>query len=66
MTNVAWRSASPRLTVSEGGDATYTVVLESEPTGTVTVTPSVSGNTEVTVSGTLTFTPGDLGLRRRR
>ena len=47
------------LTVSEGGDATYTVVLESEPTGNVTVTPSVSGNTEVTVSGTLTFTPSD-------
>ena len=46
------------LTVSEGGDATYTVVLESEPTGNVTVTPSVSGNTEVTVSGTLTFTAG--------
>ena len=46
------------LTVSEGGDATYTVVLESEPTGDVTVTPSVSGNTEVTVSGALTFTAG--------
>ena len=46
------------LTVPEGGDATYTVVLESEPTGGVTVTPSVSGNTEVTVSGTLTFTAG--------
>ena len=47
------------LAVSEGGDATYTVVLESEPTGDVTVTPSVSGNTEVTVSGALTFTPSD-------
>ena len=46
------------LTVSEGGDATYTVVLESEPTGDVTVAPSVSGSTEVTVSGTLTFTAG--------
>ena len=46
------------LAVPEGGDATYTVVLESEPTGNVTVTPSVSGNTEVTVSGTLTFTAG--------
>ena len=47
------------LTVSEGGDATYTVVLESEPTGDVTVTPSVNGSAEVTVSGTLTFTPSD-------
>ena len=47
------------LTVSEGGDATYTVVLESEPTGDVTVAPSVNGSAEVTVSGTLTFTPSD-------
>ena len=47
------------LTVPEGGGATYTVVLESEPTGNVTVTPSVSGNSEVTVSSTLTFTPSD-------
>ena len=47
------------LTVPEGGGATYTVVLESEPTGNVTVTPSVSGNSEVTVSSALTFTPSD-------
>ena len=45
------------LTVPEGGDGTYTVVLTSEPTGPVTVTPSRgSGDTGVTVSGALTFT----------
>ena len=45
------------LPVAEGGDATYTVVLGSAPTGPVTVTPSVSGSSDVTVSGeTLTFT----------
>ena len=48
------------LTVPEGGDATYTVVLMSEPTGEVTVTPSLgSGDTDVTVSGALTFTATD-------
>ena len=49
------------LTVSEGGDGTYTVVLTSEPTGDVTVTPSPgSGDTDVTVSGALTFTTAEL------
>ena len=48
------------LTVPEGGDGTYTVVLTSEPTGDVTVTPSHgSGDTDVTVSGALTFTTAD-------
>ena len=48
------------LPVSEGGSATYTVVLDSEPTGDVTVTPSRSGgDADVTVSGALTFTPSD-------
>ena len=45
------------LTVPEGGDGAYTVVLTSQPTGPVTVTPSHgSGDTDVTVSGALTFT----------
>ena len=44
------------LTVAEGGTGTYTVVLESQPTGAVTVTPSVSGSSDVTASGALTFT----------
>ena len=47
------------LVVLEGGSGTYTVVLTSQPTGTVTVTPWVSGNSEVTVSGALTFTASD-------
>ena len=48
------------VTVPEGGDSTYTVVLESEPTGPVTVTPSVGDNSDVTVgSSPLTFTPSD-------
>ena len=48
------------LTVPEGGDITYTVVLMSEPTGEVTVTPSLgSGDTDVTVSAALTFTATD-------
>ena len=47
------------LAVPEAGSGTYTVALTSQPTGTVTVTPSVSGNSEVTVSGALTFTASD-------
>ena len=43
--------------VDEDDTATYTVVLTSQPTGDVTVTPSrESGDTDVTVSGALTFT----------
>ena len=46
------------LTVNEGSNETYTVVLDSRPTGDVTVTPSrTSGDADVTVSGALTFTP---------
>ena len=47
------------LPVAEGGSETYTVVLTSEPTGAVTVTPSVTGSPAVTVSGALTFTASD-------
>ena len=44
------------LDIAEGDDGAYTVVLTSEPTGTVTVTPArSSGDTDVTVSGALTF-----------
>ena len=46
------------VTVDEaGGEATYTVVLRSRPTGDVTVTPTSSDTTAATVSGALTFTP---------
>ena len=45
------------LTVPEGGSDEYTVVLDSEPTGPVTVTPMVPDDTDVTVSpSSLTFT----------
>ena len=45
------------LEIDEGDSGTYTVVLDTEPTASVTVTPSrSSGDTDVTVSGALTFT----------
>ena len=49
--------SSTMLTVPEGGNETYTIVLTSQPSGPVTVTPSTSGNPDVTVSPSpLTFT----------
>ena len=48
------------LDIDEGGSGTYTVVLDSEPTSSVVVTPSrSSGDEDVTVSGALTFTTSD-------
>ena len=45
------------LPVNEGSTGTYTVVLNSQPTASVTVTPSRTGSTDVTFSPpTLTFT----------
>ena len=45
------------LTVTEGSTGTYTVVLDSQPTANVTVTPSRTGSSDVTFSPpTLTFT----------
>ena len=45
------------LTVNEGTTGTYTVVLDSQPTANVTVTPSRTGSSDVTFSpATLTFT----------
>jgi len=45
------------LDLREGGQDTYTVVLHTIPTGTVTVTPTVTGDDSVTVSPTrLSFT----------
>ena len=48
------------LTVAEGGSATYTVVLNLQPTSDVVINVTKSGSTDVTVSpATLTFTPGN-------
>ncbi len=48
------------LPVPEDGSATYTVVLGSRPTGSVTVMPLVSGSSDVTVAPSpLTFTTGN-------
>ena len=50
-------TVSPRsLTVNENGSATYTVVLDTLPTAAVTVTPAVTGDGNIGVSGALTFT----------
>ena len=51
--------SSGTLNVTEGSTSTYTVVLDSQPTGNVTVTPSSDDTGAVTVSGALTFTPSD-------
>ena len=49
------------LEIGEGGTGTgtYTVVLDSEPTGQVTVTPEHSGDSDVSVTGPLNFTTGN-------
>ena len=45
------------LTVAEGGSATYTVVLDAQPTSDVVINVTKSGSSDVTVSpATLTFT----------
>ena len=45
------------LTVDEGGSATYTVKLNTQPTSNVVISVTASGNTDVTASpATLTFT----------
>ena len=45
------------LAVGEGGAATYTVVLDSRPRETVTVTPASRDSQAADVDGPLTFTP---------
>ena len=46
------------LTVDEGGNASYTVVLDSEPTADVTVAVQVPDNADIAVDeNELTFTP---------
>ena len=50
------RVSKTELNIDEGGTGTYTVVLDSQPTGPVTVTPArSSGDSDVTVSAALNF-----------
>ena len=44
------------ITLGEGKTNTYTVVLNTQPTGNVTITPNSGDTDAVTVSGTMTFT----------
>ena len=47
------------MTVDEGGTNTYTVVLDTQPTGEVTVRPTVSGDSDVSVRPpAVTFSTG--------
>ena len=51
------------LYLDEGGEGTYTVVLDSEPTATVTVRPlRTSGDSDVTVSRSLIFTASNWNI----
>ena len=53
------------VNVAEGSSATYTVVLDSEPTGAVTVTPSVTGSTDVTLKpASLDFTASNWNTKQ--
>ena len=53
------------LSLSEGGTAaTYTVVLDTMPSGNVTVTPGSGDSGAVMVSGALTFTPSNWDTAR--
>ena len=56
------------LRVTEGGSATYTVELSTEPSGEVTVTVGGATGTDLTVvnGGSLTFTVKRPGIPRRR
>ncbi|MBA5249362.1 MAG: hypothetical protein FE834_07560, partial [Gammaproteobacteria bacterium] len=47
------------LTVSEIGQATYTLRLNTQPTGDVTITPISNNLNAATVSGAITFTTSD-------
>ena len=48
------------LSITEGGSATFTVVLNAQPASDVVISVTASGNTDVTVSpARLTFTPAN-------
>ena len=59
------RASLATLSILEGESGTYTVVLATQPTGDVTVTPVVPSGTDVTVDPTsLTFTTGNWGTEQ--
>ena len=47
------------LTVAEGTEANYTIILDSPPTNNVSVTPTSANPDAATVSGAMTFTTGN-------
>ena len=53
-----------RLSVPENGEGTYTVFLNTAPTGEVTVTPGIATGTDLTVTGALTFTTANWYMTR--
>ena len=52
-------SESSRTVAANDETATYTLVLQSNPGGTLVVTPASDHPSRATVSGALTFTPGN-------
>ena len=57
--NLGVTVSSAPTSVTEGSTATYTVVLDSQPSHSVMITPTSSDTTSVTTSGALTFTTTD-------
>jgi len=53
------------LSVLEGGQVTYTIRLNRQPTGDVMITPISNNPTVATVSGTLTFTTSNWNTLQR-
>ena len=59
------RASTTRITAIEYGPAvTYEVWLNTDPGGTVTVTPATTSSA-ITLSGALTFNSGNYGMRQR-